>query len=74
MRKRFYNRETIAASNYEIHQMSFILSFLSFNTSEIIKPFLNSRIPGNHDKVDGLSARWYTERGGGGTAGKIITF
>ena len=27
--KRFYNRETFAALNYELHQMSFIPLFLS---------------------------------------------
>ena len=51
--KRFYNRETIAALNYEIQQMSFIPPFPAY---QIINSFLNSRILSNHDKVEGLSA------------------
>ena len=43
--KRFYDRETIAASNYEIRY-----------ATQIINPFLNSRISDNHDKVGELSA------------------
>ena len=50
-----YNRETIAASNLEIHQMSFTPPF-PFYATQIINPFHNSRILANHDKVDGLSA------------------
>ena len=41
--KRFYNRETIAASNYEIHQMSFMPL-----STHIINPFLDSKILANH--------------------------
>jgi len=47
--KRFYNRETIVMSNYEIHQC---LSYpLSFYATQIINPLLNSRISANHVKV-----------------------
>ena len=35
--------------NYEIQQMSFY-------ATQIIHPFLNSRISANHDKVEGLLA------------------
>ena len=35
--KRFYNRETIAALNYEIQQMHFILPFYA---TQIAHPFL----------------------------------
>ena len=48
-KQRFYNRETIAASNYKIHQMSFI-------PPQINKPFPNLRISANYDKADGVSA------------------
>ena len=34
-KKRFYNIETIAASNYEIHQMSFIPSFPSMQLKKL---------------------------------------
>ena len=46
MEKRSYNRETIAAFNYEIHPMSFIPPYLLYN----------SRMSANHDKVERLSA------------------
>ena len=48
--KRFYNREKIAASNYD-----FFYTRHSLNATQIIKPFLNPRISANRDKVDGLS-------------------
>ena len=51
--KRFYNRETIAALNYEILQMSFIP--FPFYAIKIINPFHNLKISANHNKVDGLS-------------------
>ena len=40
---------------YEKQQMSFI-STLLFYATQIINPFLNSRISVNQDKVDGYSA------------------
>ena len=46
--KRFNDRETIVASNYEKHQMSSTPPFPSLQ--------LKSSISANHDKVDGLSA------------------
>ena len=52
--KRFYDRETFAALNYQIHQMSFIQAFPSIYATQIINTFLNSRISANQDKVDGL--------------------
>ena len=51
--KRFFNRETIAALNYEMQQMSFIPPF-PFYPTKIINSFLNSSISANHDKVDRL--------------------
>ena len=51
VQKRFYNRETVAVSNYEIHKMSLIPP--SLYATEIIHPFLHSRTSANHDK--GLS-------------------
>jgi hypothetical protein len=52
--KKFYNRETIAALNYKMQQMSLISHPLY--AAKIIFPFLNSRISAKHDKVDELSA------------------
>ena len=50
--KRFYDRETIAALNYNK-----CLSYpLSFNATQIINPFLKLRISANHDKVEELLA------------------
>ena len=57
IQKRFNNRETIAPSNYEINQMSFI-PLLPFYATKIDDPFLNSRISANHDKVEGLLANY----------------
>ena len=51
---RVYHRETIAALNNEIHQMS----FLPFYATQIINPFLNSRSSANHDKVERLFVIW----------------
>ena len=52
---RFYDKETITALTYKIHQIC--LSYpLSFFANQIINPFLNSRISANHKKVQGLSA------------------
>ena len=48
-----HSRETIAALNYEIHQMS---KNTPFYATQIINPFINSKISTNHDKIDGLSA------------------
>ena len=41
MKKIFYNRETLAALNYEIHQMS---KNTPFYATQIINPFMNSKI------------------------------
>ena len=49
--KIFYNKETIAALNYEIHTPNSCPSMQ-------LNPFLKSRISDNHDKVDGLSANF----------------
>ena len=50
--KRFYDRETIAALNYEIHTPN----VLPFYSTKMINPFLKLRISDNHDKVDELLA------------------
>ena len=52
--KRFYIRETIAALNYEILQMSH--TPLPFYAAQINTPFLISRISANHNKEERLSA------------------
>ena len=52
--KRFYNRETIAALNYEIRQMSFIHPLHSMQLEFNI--FLNLMVSANHYKGEGLSA------------------
>jgi hypothetical protein len=52
--KRFYNRETRTASNYEIYQISFIPSPVPSNSNDLFFP--NWRISANHDKTDGVSA------------------
>ena len=41
VQNRFYNRETIAASNYVLHQMVVLLPYYA---NQVINPFLNSRI------------------------------
>ena len=46
--------EIIAASNYQIHATD----DFPFYATQIIDPFLNSRIPANHDKVNWFSANW----------------
>ena len=52
---KFYNKETIITSNYEIHQMSYITPFPSSKSNN--NPLLlKSMISANHDKVEGLSA------------------
>ena len=48
-KNRFYNRETIAAWNYQIHQMSLIYP-LTLYATKTIKPFLYLRISANHYK------------------------
>ena len=53
--KRFYNRETFAALNYEIHQMSH--TPLPFYAAQINIPFLILRISANHNKEEILSAK-----------------
>ena len=50
--KRFYDRETIAGLNYEIHQMSLIPHLPSMQ----LKQFTLFLISANHDRVEGLSA------------------
>ena len=53
--KRFHNRETIAALNYEyIKCLSYPLPLYA---SQISNPFLDSRIIINHHKAKGLSAK-----------------
>ena len=52
--KRIYNKETIAGSNYETHQMSLIPPSLPCNLYN--QPFFNSRISANHDKEGIYSA------------------
>ena len=47
--KRFNYRETIATLNYEVQQ-------ITFNATQIINPFINSRISANYDNVEGLLA------------------
>ena len=47
--KIFYNRETITTLNFEVQQ-------ITFNVTQIIDPFINSRISANHDNVEGLLA------------------
>ena len=51
-KKRFYNRETIELCNTS----NVFHTPLSFYATQIINPFLNSRISANHDKVDGLQS------------------
>ena len=53
--KRFFNRETITALNYEVYT-KFISYPTPFYVIQIISPFLISMISANHDKMDGLSA------------------
>ena len=50
--KRFYNRETIAALNYEILQMSH--TPFPFYAAQINTPFLISMIKANHNNVERL--------------------
>ena len=52
--KIFHKRKIIAALNYKIYQMSFI----PFYATQIINPFLNSRISKNNDKVERLSTNF----------------
>ena len=56
--KRFYIRKTIAALNYEIHQ-------ISFYPTQITNPFLSSRILSNKDKVQGLTSQCWNPYEGG---------
>ena len=51
-KKIFYNSEIIAASNYQINATD----VFPFYATQIIDPFLNSRIPANNDKVNRFSA------------------
>ena len=46
IQKRFHNRETIAALNYKIQKMSYILPFYA---TQMINPFPDSRISANND-------------------------
>ena len=55
IQKRFYNRETINAMNHEMHKS--LLHPLFLCASQIINPFLNSRISVNHGKVESHSAK-----------------
>ena len=48
--KRLYNRETIAALNYEIQQISLITPFLLYAT-QIINLIINSKSSTNHNKM-----------------------
>ena len=51
LKKRFYNRERIAALNYEIQKMTSILCKTNIN------PFLSSKISANHEKMEELTAK-----------------
>ena len=51
--KRFYNRVTIAALNYEILQMTLIPLYMEL---KLLNPFLNSRNSANHNTVQRLSS------------------
>ena len=57
-KKEICNRETIAALNYEIHQI--IHTPFHFHATQIINPFINSKISANHDKIERLSANGET--------------
>ena len=55
IQKRLYNRETIAAINYDLEQMSFIPSFSSLQLKWLTLFSIQGSKPIN-DKVKGLSA------------------
>ena len=49
--KKILYRETVTAFKIEISNVFHI----PFYANQIINPFLNTRIPANHNKVDGIS-------------------
>ena len=55
-KEKFYNRETIAASNYKIQQISFSPLLCSSNNQPFSWFNDLSQFKANHDKVDWLSA------------------
>ena len=52
----FRNREIIASLNYTPNVLLTPPPSIPLYATQIINPFLNSRISGNYDKVNGLSA------------------
>ena len=52
IQKIFYNKETIAELNYEIHKMSFIPPFYA---TKMFNLFLTLRISDNREKIGGHS-------------------